>query len=139
MTTKGMICDAELCFTKQIDGTLAQAITASAASTNKLKLHPGTSPDAGKGSRLKVVARVTEDFTTLTGLTIGLRTDDDVAFGSPTTLISSAKVLLAALVKGKVVELLVPEGCEKHLDLYFTVDGSNAGAGKIEAFLAPCN
>lgn len=121
----------------------AQAITASAASTNVIDLGAtGTvygaaaalTRDDGKGMNLKLHAQVVEAFATLTSLTIGVQVDTADSFGSPKTIVSQT-IALADLVAGKTVSIMtVPPGAdERYLRLYYTVAGSNATAGKITA------
>jgi len=124
-------------FDKQTLLSDAQAITATARSTNVIDLGPIKSPivrDIGKGRHVPLLIQVVEDFNNLTSLTIDLQVDDSAAFGSPKT-VWSATVLLAALKKGKVV---VPEHIargtdEQFLSLNYTVTGTAPTAGKITA------
>lgn len=120
-----------------------QAITASAASTNVIDLGaPGTpvgaysaqSVDAGN-SGIRVLIQVTEDFATLTSLTVSVQTDNDVAWGSAATILSTPAIAAASLVAGyKFAIIEVPiHTTERYLRLYYTVGGSNATAGKITA------
>lgn len=134
-----------------LDDTLvlsdSQAITADAASTNIIDLGAaGTSygasvavrRDVGIGTHIPISLTVTETFATLTSLTISVQVDDDVAFGSPTTVATGPAITLASgnLAAGKVINFPaeLPEGVnERYLRLYYDVGGSNATAGKITA------
>jgi hypothetical protein len=124
-------------FDKQTLLSDAQAITATARSTNVIDLGPIKSTivrDIGKGRAIPLLIQVVEDFNNLTSLTIDLQVDDSAAFGSPKTVWSAA-VLLAALKKGKVV---VPEHItrgtdEQFLSLNYTVTGTAPTTGKITA------
>src|SRR5262245_60054342 len=86
----------------------AQAITASAASTNLIdRGAPGTplgAPttvprDLGK-SDIPILIQVVTAFATLTSLAVTLQADDDVAFGSPTTVDQTPTIAVATLVAG---------------------------------------
>jgi len=114
-----------------------QAVTATANSTNVIDMGADnslvTTPNM-KDAELWV--QVTADFATLTSLTVTLTTDNDEAFGSETTLLSSAAIPAASLVAGyKFKFSMLPEGIERYLRLTYTVGGSNATAGTISAGL----
>ncbi len=115
----------------------AQAITATAASTNDIDLGPikaGLVRDIGKGKQIPLLIQVVETFNNLTSLTIALQVDDSNAFGSPKT-VWSAVVALADLKAGKVVvpEFVTRGTDEKNLRLYYTVTGTAPTLGKITA------
>lgn len=115
----------------------AQAITATAASTNVIDLGPiktGIVRDIGKGKQIPLLIQVVEDFNNLTSLAIALQVDDADTFGTPKT-VWSATVLLADLKKGYVV---VPEHItrytnERFMRLNYTVTGTAPTTGKITA------
>lgn len=117
-----------------------QAITASAASTNYIDLgEPGTphrgnqlTRDIGPGNPIHLEALVTEDFATLTSLDIALQVDDNTSFSSATT-VYTVSIPLADLVVGKSIPIqFVPNGVdERYVRMNYTVNGSNATAGKI--------
>lgn len=112
-----------------------QAVTASARSTNILKVGPG---DFGQGENILLDCIVTEAFDNLTSLEAKLETDDDVAFGSPKELYSTGAILLADLVVGYKFKIkAIPPGCEDYLALYYTVVGTAPSVGKIFASLTP--
>jgi hypothetical protein len=132
-----------------IDNTLvlsdAQAITASAASTNIIDLGAAGTPygagsavrrDIGIGTNIPIEISVNTTFATLTSLTVTLQLDDDVAFGSPTSLAVGAAIPVATLVAGYrfTFPVEIPEGAnERYMRLLYTVTGSNATAGKVFA------
>ena len=106
-----------------------QAITASAASTNVVKF--------GKGEAVYVplLIQVTQDFATLTSLTVKVQTAVDSAFTVPVDL-STSTILAADLKAGKVIPInYIPSGNLGYIRIYYTVTGSNATAGKITAGL----
>lgn len=124
-----------------------QAITASAASTNYMDLQAGATPPAapaalvqkiGGGNNIPLLIQVTEDFATLTSLTVTIQVDDNTSFSSATTVASSHAVPAASLVAGYQFPLVtLPDTVnERYVRLYYTVGGSNATAGAITASIA---
>lgn len=123
----------------------AQAVTASAASTNYIDLGetgtPANAPAAvvrdigGENGAIEVLFQVTEAFATLTSLTVSLEIDDNGSFSSPTQVAQSATVAAADLVAGKRFSIsVIPPGTdERYLRAYYTVAGSDATAGKVTA------
>ncbi|TIN81749.1 Bbp16 family capsid cement protein, partial [Mesorhizobium sp.] len=113
----------------------AQAITATAASTNTIDLGPiatGIVRDIGKGKPIPLRIQVVEAFNNLTSLTIALQVDDNSGFASPKTVWSQT-VVLADLIAGKVI---VPEWVlrgtdERYMRLNYTVTGTAPTTGKI--------
>lgn len=119
-----MILDSEALFSDD------QAITADASSTNSLKLPA----NAAVGNPIPIVIQVTEDFATLTNLTVSVETDDNSAFSSADTQVSTAAIAAASLVEGyKFTIHYMPRGNEAYVRLDYNVGGSNATAGKITA------
>jgi len=131
-----------------LDNTLlfsdAQAITASAASTNQIDLGAGTiifgetaviPRDIGRGLKIPLLVQVVETFNTLTSLTIAFQTDDNSGFSSAITRWSSQAILLANLVAGNTwnVDVVLPGANERYLRLNYTVAGTNPTLGKITA------
>jgi len=115
----------------------AQAITATAASTNVLDLGPikaGIVRDIGKGKQIPLLIQVVETFNNLTSLAVALQVDDNEAFGSPKTVWTST-VVLADLKAGKVViPEYIPRGTdERYLRLNYTVTGTAPTLGKVTA------
>lgn len=118
----------------------AQAITASAASTNVIDLGPianGITRDIGKGKPIPLRIQVVEDFTAAGAatLTVALQVDSVENFASPKTVWSTSALALADLVAGKVI---VPEFVsrgtdERYMRLNYTVATGPMTAGKITA------
>jgi hypothetical protein len=124
----------------------AQAITASAATTNYID-----TTVAGKTveKELYLVASVNTAFGSAGGtatLTIAIQSDDDSAFGSPTTLFTSPAFTVAALVAGfQAIKMRMPVATqaaagttvitERYLRAYYTVGTENFNAGKLDFFL----
>jgi len=132
-----MIFDKTLLFSD------AQAITATAASTNIIDLGAtGTvygaaaalTRDVGKGNRLPINIQVVEAFNNLTSLTVSVQVDSVENFGSPKT-IASQTIALADLVAGKVSSLnfVLPGADERYLRVHYDVTGTAPTTGKVTA------
>lgn len=137
-----MILSANLTFSED------QAVTATAISTNVLDLGAngtvyGESAaiplNLGAGREIPFLIQVTEDFATLTSLTISIESDSAAGLGSsPTVHYASEAIPVASLVAGfKLPIRWMPVGVlGRYLGLRYTVGGSNATTGKITAALA---
>lgn len=115
----------------------AQAITATAVSTNGISLLPtatGVVRDIGKGERIPLLIQVVEAFNNLTSLAVSLEVDDNSAFSSPKTVWSTT-VLLANLTAGRVfVPEYIPRGTdEAYMQVRYTVTGTAPSTGKVTA------
>lgn len=116
----------------------AQAVTASAASTNIIDLG---NDDAyvqalNEKGEIEILCNVDTVFATGDSLKVSIQTDDDVAFGSPTTIHETAAVATASLVAGYNFKIKgLPPINEQYIRLYYTVAGSNFTTGKINAGL----
>lgn len=118
----------------------AQAITATAVSTNVIDLGPiatGLTRDVGKGMETPFLIQVTEAFTAAGAatLTITLETDDNSGFSSATTVWTSPAIPKASLVAGYVIiPEYIPRGVnERYFRLNYTVATGPMTAGKITA------
>ncbi len=118
----------------------AQAITASAASTDLLDL--GVVRNIGDGTNLYLVFIVTVAFTDSgsdSTVTPSLQTDDNAGFGSATTIRTFD--VLAALTPAKTKRVYKLEAYndagrfERYLRVYYTVAGGDLTTGSISAFL----
>lgn len=107
-----------------------QAVTASAASTNIVDLG---AENQRHGSKRTVIFAVTEDFATLTSLTLSLEHDSAEGMGTKATLIQGPAIAAADLVAGATFELPIPKGANQYIQAYYTVTGTNASAGKVTA------
>lgn len=121
----------------------AQAITASAASTNIIDLGaPGTphggaaalTRDIGKGTPIPVLIQVTAAFNNLTSLKVAIEVDDNSGFSSATE-VASETIVLANLTAGKQSHLMyVPQGTnERYMRVYYTVTGTAPTTGTVDA------
>lgn len=122
----------------------AQAVTATAASTNLIDLGAqGTvvgqsaalAYDHGQGTYIPLLVQAVETFATLTSLTVTVETDDNAAFSSATTIATTTAIPVASLTAGYIFGLTaIPTGAvERYIRLKYTVAGSSATAGKITA------
>lgn len=119
----------------------AQAITATAVSTNIIDLGAAGTPygaaaalngDVGAGARIPLFFVVTEAFNTLTSLAVALEMSASSDLSSSTVL-STQSIALASLVVGKRLNLTVlPQNItQRYLGMRYTVTGSNPSTGKI--------
>lgn len=132
----------------QLDSQLvfsdAQAITATAASTNIIDLGAtGTVPyaasalvrDIGKGKPLPLLVQVVEAFNNCTSVQCDIEVDDNSSFSSP-RVVDSQVLLLAGLTLGAKYDGLryVPPGVnERYMRLKYTPVGTAPTLGKITA------
>jgi hypothetical protein len=127
--------DVELSFTKQTDGTMMQAVTVTAASTNVLDI--GSAGNFFRPAYLHI--RVDTTFTAdgAGTMAIDLQSDSTAAFGSAATL----EALMVATGKATFVAgyhrvwPLHLQNMEQFLRLYFTVATGPMTAGKIVAYI----
>lgn len=121
-----------------------QAVTATALSTNVIDLGVSQAAygakasfhrDIGKGAEVPFLIQVTEDFATLTSLTVTIETSDAEAMTGSTVLMSSGAIAAADLVQGFQVPLQrLPNGVTgRYLAVRYTVTGTTATAGKVTA------
>lgn len=126
-----------------------QEVTATAISANVIDLGaPGTpfgavaplNQDIGKGNHVPVLIQVTEDFATLTSLTVTLEVSAAAGLTSPKVL-ATETILVADLVAGKQTFMqCLPNGADlRYLGVRYTVNGSNATAGAITAGISMGN
>lgn len=126
-----MIMDAELTLSD------AQAITASAISTNVIDLT--NVRDIGKGKRLKLVLNVDETFaddSSNSTVAVSLVTDDNAAMGSVATirsLITFAALTAAGTQRVFDIEPELAVAFQRYLGVYYTVANGDLSAGKISA------
>lgn len=114
-----------------------QALTATAASTHNINLSPigpGIVRDIGPGQPIPIVIQVVEAFVGATSVAVSVQTDDNEAFTSPKTVVSTAAVAAADLVPGYQFKLdYIPRGTdERHVRLNYTVVGAGT-AGRVTA------
>lgn len=122
----------------------AQLIESTEASTNIVDFGaPGTpirgaaalARDLGKAQLIPVRVQVVTAFDTCTSVKVAWQMDDDVAFGSATTVLETEAIAVATLVSGYVFNIThVPLlSTERYGRFYYTVAGSANVAGTITA------
>lgn len=110
-----------------------QAITATAVSTNVID---HSVSEIGPGEPVEILAQVTEDFAGGTSVAVSLQTDDDEAFGTVETLVTTDAVPVASLTAGYQFRLsTLPVGVKTYSRLNYTVVGTPT-AGAVTAGLA---
>lgn len=120
-----MILDNELTFSN------AQAVTATAASTNVVDL--GVDRDIGIGEPVYLAVQVGTAFAGLTSLTVELQTSDDNSTWS--ALYNSGAIPVANLTAGaQPVRVVVPSRTKRYLRVNYTVAGTGT-AGTVTASL----
>ena len=135
-----MIQDAQL----QVSN--AQAVTASAASTDYLDLGPLTSPagfsnanrDLGAGEDVTLKIQVTEGVTAAGAATVtfAIDTDDNTGFSTPTTIYQSVAIPKASLGINTIpIDIIIPRAnVERYLRVVYTVATGPLTAGKFSAW-----
>ena len=118
----------------------AQAVTATAISTNVIDLGPvadNPTRDIGTGEDVYWVISVDTTFTGLTSLQASLVSDTTAGLQSaPVTHATTIAIPVAALIAGYQYAVKLPGGSYKqYLGTQFTVVGTGT-AGKINSFLS---
>ncbi len=104
-----------------------QAITSSAPSENIVRF------GLGDFTFVPLLIQVTEDFATLTSLTVSVQTSANEDFSNPVDL-AQATAAAADLKAGTAIPInYIPSGNLGYIRIYYTVTGLNATAGKITA------
>jgi hypothetical protein len=123
----------------------AQAITASAASTNYYDRGVAGTPygaaaavtrDWGKGNLIPIRIQVVTAFATCDSVKVAVQTDSDPGFATAlTTVLETEAIATASLVAGYQfnIDYMPLKTLQRYVRLYYTVAGSNATAGKITA------
>ncbi len=122
---------------KQNEFSDAQALTATAASTNIID----TSVLGDAKNELYLVVQVSTKLAssgTSATLDIILQHDSAVGFGTVATLATLAQIAEATLVAGyRCWAIRLPAGAKRYLRMYYTVGTENFTSGNIDAFLTP--
>ena len=112
-----------------------QAITATADSTNILNAGQA---GVNNGEPVELLLQVEDSFTAAGAatLTVSVVTATDEAFTSPVTLLTTAAIPKATLVRGYQLPLsFIPAGILQYTKLVYTVATGPMTAGKINAGL----
>lgn len=127
----------------------AQAITADTLSTNFIDLGAmgiarpfnttALARDEFAASCVPIMVQCVETFDNLTSMVITLETSDNADMSSPTIVMTSGAVLLAALVAGWRWNIdHLPEGVTKrYLALRYDITGTAPTVGKFTAGIVP--
>lgn len=126
----------------------AQAVTATAISTNVVDLYPlgnnqvtNLTRDIGTGEDIYLVVNTVTAATDASSdatLTITLESDDNTSLSSPTVHYTSATLAFAAFspANTELVKIKLPAGnYERYLGVRFTVAAGPLTAGTFDAFL----
>jgi len=131
-----MILDKELLFSD------AQAVTATAVSTNIVDLGPVAAGqldrDIGQGEplRLVVICDTTALSTGSSTVTVSIETDDAATFPSATVLYQSAAIAKASITAGaRLIDIPLPKGFETFMRLRYTVAVADLTAGAVTAMI----
>ncbi len=125
-----MILDKLLMFSE------AQAVTASAASTDVIDLGPidGTRRDIGVGYPLELFVNVNTTATAAGAATVNFQLQTSPDNSTWTTLTTSGDLALTALTAGKrVMSQKVPQGVQRYLRLNYVVGTGPLTAGEFTA------
>lgn len=126
-----MILDAQNTFSD------AQAVTASAASTNIIDT--AASRDIGAGEPMELIVICTETVTASGSatVTVQLRTDTASNMGSAQVVAQTDAIGKASLTAGtEVFRIKLPRGLKRYIDLYYSVGTGPLTAGKFTAALS---
>lgn len=105
----------------------------SVASTNQVDLALAA-PNLGIGTPIWLVVRVNTAFTLLTSLTVMLQ--DAAANTGYAQLLEGATIPVAELIAGAdLLVVALPATHKRWLSVYYTIVGTNPGAGKVDAYL----
>ena len=115
----------------------AQAVTATAASTNIVDLNAAGKIE-GKPYYLHIKVNTSATASGDATVTFSFETDDNTGFSSATTLWTSAAIGKATLVAGYEVIRLPINGLdlERYTRVYYTVATGPLTAGKFDAYLS---
>ena len=122
---------------KELELSDAQALTATAVSTNVIDL--GVDRDMGKGEPVPItveVQTILDSAGDAATLVVTLETDDNEAFASAATVWTSGTIAEATLVAGyKFAINYLPRENERYLRLVYTVAVEDFTSGNIDAYI----
>jgi hypothetical protein len=120
----------------------AQAVTASAVSTNTYDTLPGAVHDAGSGEELNVLIRVASNVTASGAATVQFQiiSSANANLSSPTVLMQSDAIPKASLVAGVQIQLPVPRALinklgQRYLGINYLVATGPLTGGTFDAFI----
>ena len=116
----------------------AQAVTATAASTNIIDLGDAKDRGVGEPVYLYVIVDTAAASAGSSTVVFTLQTDDNAAFSSATALHATAAIPKATLVAGyEVLKIAIPSTTERYIRMYYTVAVADLTAGAFTAGLTP--
>ena len=123
-----MLIDSKLIFSND------QVVCNSGSEASDYEIDFGVaSANMGAGTPLKAVFIVTTTFATCTSILFSVQAATD---GSTyANIVASGAIAVATLVAGYRLELFLPREHGRYLQAYYTLEGSNATAGKVVAYL----
>jgi hypothetical protein len=115
----------------------AQAVTASAASTNVLDLATATR-NIGNGQAIELVVQVATTVAASGGASnVTFSLDDSADNSSFAVVVASMAIPKATLVAGyEALRIRLPLGLRRYIRVYYTVDTNNLTAGAFNAYLS---
>lgn len=123
-------------FDKTLELSLAQAVTATAVSTNVIDI--GSARNIGVGEDLFLYIKVDTAATAAGAATVNfqLQADDNSGMASPATILDSGAIGKAALTAGAVIKYKLPSGAyERYLALNYLVTTGPLTAGAFSAWV----
>lgn len=129
-----MYVDAQLTFSD------AQAVTATAASTNYIDLGPlfsgNLTRNLGVGERMYIVVNVDVAMTDSgsdSTIAVTLETDDNTSFSSATTLATLGTFAAVSAVGTQIIAALPVGAYERYIQLRYTAANGNLSTGSFTA------
>tara|TARA_R110000803_G_C11989469_1_gene321876 strand:+ start:21929 stop:22336 length:408 start_codon:yes stop_codon:yes gene_type:complete len=122
---------------KDLEMSSAQAVTASAASTNVFDFGPQARSESN-GGQLYVTVRVGTAATAAGAATlvVAFQSSIDAAFSSPIAKLQTAVIGKAALTADtEIFKFAIPKGMERYGRMYYTVATGPLTAGTFDAFI----
>lgn len=121
---------------KQLEFSDAQAVTATAASTNVIDLDTAAPNIGSSGTPIYAEVRVNTTCTSGGSATIDAVLQDSADNSSFATLVAPAQVAVAAATAGVVImRVPLPAKHRRYLRINYTIGTANLTAGKFDAFL----
>lgn len=121
----------------QLELSDAQAVTASAASTNVIDL-TATAPNLGQGSQdlyLQVICDTTADSSG-DAATLDIALQDSANNSSFANVLASVQLAEASVTAGTTLFITkLPPNLRRYIRVYYTVGTENFTAGKFDAFI----
>lgn len=121
---------------KQLEFSNAQAITATAASTNVIDMGPVTNRGmTGPGPKIEFTVGTSFAAAGAAGLTIQIRTSDQANMSGAVVIAQSQRLAIADLAAGKDVPYYpwIPVNAKRYVDINYVVDTGPFTAGTLTA------